>query len=220
MARPITPAQRAAQITFVLKGHLKNVQISYIRAAALLAKVRDEKLYRALEHDSMESYAAERLGLQRTSLYRYLQLYDWLRRSHREWLAPHPKGFIPELSDAYALMWIERQLEHPHVEPQTRVELEALRKKALAGKLTKREIDEFRARGRKRHDTLRALSASLRALRGRAAAFETLPPGVLADLDSALGRLNAASGALARAVRLANAGGIRLAAIGGKSPPG
>ena len=36
MARAITPAQRAAQITFVLKGHLKNAQISYIRAAGLL----------------------------------------------------------------------------------------------------------------------------------------------------------------------------------------
>ena len=220
MARTVTPAQRAAQITFVLKGHLKNVQISYVRAAALLAKVRDEKLYRALKHDSMESYAAERLGLQRTSLYRYLQIYDWLRRSHREWLAAHPKGFIPELSDAYGLMWIERRLEDKDLEPQTRAELEALRRKALAGKLTKKEIEDFRARGRKRHDTLRALSASLRALRGRAAAFATLPPGVLADLDSALGRLNAASGALARAVRFANPHEMRLAAIGEKSPPG
>ncbi len=217
MARPITPAQRAAQITFVLKGHLKNVQISYIRAAALLAKVRDEKLYRALKHDSMESYAAERLGLQRASLYRYLQIYDWIRFRHRDWLARHPKGFIPELSDAYGLMWIERQLEHADLEPKTRAELEALRKKALTGKLTAREIDEFRARGKKRHDTLRALAASLAAFRRRAAAFETLPPGLLADLDSALGRLKAASGALARAVRLANPLRTRFAAISGKS---
>ena len=217
MASEPSPAQRAVQITFVLKGHLKNVQISYIRAAALLAKVRDEGLYRALKHDSMESYAAERLGLQRAALYRYLQIHDWIRRSHREWLAQHPKGFIPELSDAYALMWIEERLEDTALEPQTHAELEALRQKALAGKLTKRELDEFRARGKKRHDTLRALAASLRR---RAAAFATLPPGVLADLDPALDRLNAASGALARAVWLANAGGIRLAAIGRKSLPG
>jgi len=220
MPRPITPAQRAAQITFALKGHLKNVQISYVRAAALLAKVRDEKLYRALGHDGMESYAAERLGLQRASLYHYLQIYDWLRRSHREWLAAHPKGFIPELSDAYGLMWIEGQLEHGDLEPKARAELEALREKALAGKLTRREIDEFRARGKKRHDTLRALAASLAALRRRAAAFETLPPGVLSDLDSALGRLNAASGALARAMRLASPRGMRVAAIRAESPPG
>jgi len=89
MSRQITPAQRAVQITFVLKGHLENVQIAYIRATALLAKVRDEKLYRALQHDSMESYAAERLGLQRAALYRFLQIYGWVRQCHPEWLAPH-----------------------------------------------------------------------------------------------------------------------------------
>ena len=44
MARAISPAQRANQITFVLKGHLKNVQVAYVRAAAMLAMVRDEKI--------------------------------------------------------------------------------------------------------------------------------------------------------------------------------
>jgi hypothetical protein len=34
MPRTISPAQRANQITFILKGHLKNVQVSYIRAAS------------------------------------------------------------------------------------------------------------------------------------------------------------------------------------------
>jgi hypothetical protein len=34
MSRQITPSQRAVQITLVLKGHLKNVQIAYVRAAA------------------------------------------------------------------------------------------------------------------------------------------------------------------------------------------
>src|SRR5439155_25131410 len=46
------PARRADH--FVLKGHLKNVQVAYIRVAALLAKVRDEKLYRALGHATMD----------------------------------------------------------------------------------------------------------------------------------------------------------------------
>jgi hypothetical protein len=75
-------------------------------------------------------------------------------------------------------------------------------------------------RGKKRHDTLRALATSIATLCRRAAAFGTLPPGMLADLDSALDRLNAASGALARAMHLANPHGIRLAAIPTKSPPG
>ena len=208
------------QITFVLKGHLKNVQLSYLRAGALLAKMRDERLFGALKYDSMESYAAESLGLQRASLYRYLQIYDWVRGRHREWLAKHPKGFIPELSDAHALMWIEARLEDGHLGPETRRELEALRRKALAGKLSKREIDEFRARGRKRRDSLAAIAASLRAIRRRLAVLPDLSPGVLADFDRFLDHVKSASGAVARIARLGNAGGIRLAAIGRKSLPG
>ena len=86
MGRPPSPAQRAVQITFVLKGHLKNVQVAYIRVAALLAKVRDDKLYRALGHATMDDYAAARLGLQHAQLYRYLAVYDWIREFHRPWL--------------------------------------------------------------------------------------------------------------------------------------
>ena len=67
--RALSPAQRAVQITFVLKGHLKNIQLAYLRAAALLARMRDEKLYRALKHESLEDYADVRLGLQRAALY-------------------------------------------------------------------------------------------------------------------------------------------------------
>jgi hypothetical protein len=39
--RPPSPAQIAIQVTFVLKGHLKNARIAYIRAAILLARVRE-----------------------------------------------------------------------------------------------------------------------------------------------------------------------------------
>jgi hypothetical protein len=42
MPRPPSPAQRAVQVTFLLKGHLKNARIAYIRAAVLLARVRAE----------------------------------------------------------------------------------------------------------------------------------------------------------------------------------
>jgi hypothetical protein len=214
MGRQITPAQRAVQITFVLKGHLKNVQIAYVRAAALLAKVRDEKLYRSLRHDSMESYAAERLGLQRAALYRYLQIYDWIRQSHPEWLARRPKGFIPELSDAFALMWIEARLRDDHLGSDTRAELEALRKKAPAGKLSQREFEEVRHRGRKRRDSLRAVAASLQAIRRRVEVLDDLPIGWLGDFDSLVRRLGAASGAVARVALLGNTGGTRLAARG------
>jgi hypothetical protein len=35
-------------------------------------------------------------------------------------LAKHPKGFIPELTDANGLMWIEERLRDEHLGPQTR----------------------------------------------------------------------------------------------------
>jgi len=35
---------------------------------------------------------------------RYMQIHDWVRESHPAWLAKKPKGFIPELTDTYALM--------------------------------------------------------------------------------------------------------------------
>jgi len=68
--KPKTAVQEALEITWVLKGHLKNAQISYLRAGAMLAKVRDKKLYSALQHPDIESYAETRLNLGRASLYR------------------------------------------------------------------------------------------------------------------------------------------------------
>jgi transposase len=60
--------QEALEVTWTLKGHLKNAQVAYLRVGVLLAKVRDKKLYAALHHPDMESYAAERLHLARASL--------------------------------------------------------------------------------------------------------------------------------------------------------
>ncbi|MGH7806380.1 MAG: hypothetical protein ACREQJ_18675 [Candidatus Binatia bacterium] len=62
MARKPSPAQRAVQITFVLEGHLKNLQISYLRVAARLAQIRDQRLFAALKHDSLESLPASVLA--------------------------------------------------------------------------------------------------------------------------------------------------------------
>ena len=68
MRRALSPAQIANQVTFVLKGHLKNVRLAFIRAAKLLARVRDEKLWQALKFRSLEEYAVKRLGLQSSAL--------------------------------------------------------------------------------------------------------------------------------------------------------
>jgi hypothetical protein len=214
MPNKLSPAQRANQITYFLKGDLKRIQIAYIRAGAKLAQIRDEKLYRALKHATMEDYAQQRLGLGRSALYRYLQIHDWVRKDHPGWLAERPKGFIPELTDAYGLMWIEKQLENEHLGPQTRKDLEALRKRALDGKLTQEEVERFKKRGERRRDSLTAVAASLRAIRKRAAALADFPPSLLRDLDALLERLKSASGAVARAGRFANLRGMRISAAG------
>ena len=157
--------------------------MAYIRVAALLAKVRDEELYRALGHASMDDYADARLALQHAQLYRYLAVYDWIREFHRPWLARRPRGFIPELSDAQALMWIERRLAEPHLGDALRKELERLRAKALAGRLTRREFEDVRREGHASTPPLRAVLGTLRVARRRLASVPG-GSGLLAKLDA------------------------------------
>ena len=210
MARALSPAQRAVQVTFVLKGHLKNVQVAYIRVAALLAKVRDEKLYRALGRASLDDYAGARLGLQHAQLYRYLAVYDWIREFHRPWLERRPRGFIPELSDAQALMWIEHRLADPHLGDVLRKELERLRAKALAGRLTRREFEDVRRQGHASTPPLRAVLRALRVVRRRLASVPG-GSGLLAKLDALIADVERALAATRRLARLVGLPRLRAA---------
>lgn len=183
---PKTPAQEALEVTWLLKGNLKNAQIAYIRVGTLLARVRDEKLYAALKHPDMESYAQERLQLGRSSLYKYLQVHDWMVEFHPQWLQPKPEGFIPELADAADLIWIEKELARGDLPPGKRTALEALHKKALAGGLRDGDLDAYR---RPQHDTVEGLKSylsKLRLLRKRGAELATMPPEAIAHLDAAI----------------------------------
>lgn len=186
MRSSLSPAQIANQITFRLKGDLKNAQIAYIRAAQLLARVRDEKLWQALRFPTMEEYAAKRLQLQRSALYHYLQIHDWLRRFHPSWLAQKPKGFIPDLTEASALMWIDRYLEKENAPEAMRKELEAMRKKALAGALTDREFRALRDRLRVSVPPLRTMLRRMKSLRRAAASVPRFPAEALAALDASI----------------------------------
>ena len=210
--RPPSPAQIAIQVTFVLKGHLKNARIGYIRAAVLLARVRDQKLWNALGHPSMEDYAQRRLGLRRSALYQYLQIHDWLRDYHPAWLVRRPKGFIPELTDASALVWIDKKLRDRHLSDSLRAELEALRKKGMSGTLTDEEFRRLRQRGRRVLTPLRALLARLRAARRVAARIPEAPPAALAALDSAIRATQAAVDSSSRVARLEDYRGRTLRA--------
>ena len=182
--------QEALQVTWVLKGHLKNAQIAYLRVGALLVKVRDQKLYEALHHPDMESYAAERLHLGRGSLYRYLQVYDWVSANHKEWLDPKPKGFIPDLADVADLIWIEKQLAKPDLDAKARAELEKLREKGLSGDLRERDLREWRKKGRTDEDALKAFLSKLRLLQKEGADLKDMPPEVISDLEDAIEKLS------------------------------
>ena len=185
-AAPPTLVQEALQVTWLLKGHLKNIQIAYLRAGTLLAQARDRNLYSALGHADMESYAEERLRLGRASLYRYLQVYDWVRKSHAEWLEPHPKGFIPDLSDAADLMWIEGELARKDLAPKSRTELEVLRTKALDGSLRQKELDPWHRKGQTGEKGLKSFLSSVRALRKRGVALASMPAEAITHLAAAI----------------------------------
>ena len=181
---PPTPAQIANQVTFVLKGHLKNVQLAFIRVGILLARVRDEKLWQAIGYADIETYAADRLGMQRTKLYQYLQIHDWLAERHPEWLAPKPKGFIPEMTDVAMLIAIDKRLDGK-LASEERTRLEEMRTKALTGKLAKSEFARAKRKPGTARGSLRAFVASFRAIYDRA----RRTPGIPADVVESLAKL-------------------------------
>ena len=185
-ARPKTAAQEALEITWVLKGHLKNVQIAYLRAGMLLSRVRDKKLYAALDHPDMEGYAEKRLGLSRTAMYQYLQVYDWAREFHKEWLEPKPAGFIPNLTDVTDLMRIERELARPDVSAPKKAALTELRQKALAGKLQDGDLAKVRSQRTGSRQGLKAFLSRLRLLRRQGAQLAGMPADAIQGIDTAI----------------------------------
>ena len=175
--------QEALQVTWVLKGKLKSAQIAYLRIGELLAQVRDKKLFSELKHPSIEAYAQERLNLGRASLYRYLQVYDWVRESHPAWLQPKPKGFIPYLTDAVDLMWIEHALADRKLTREARTELDGLKAKALEGKLKDGEVDRFRQKGGRAPDGLKTFLSKMRVMRNRGSVLKNMPAEAVKLMD-------------------------------------
>ncbi len=186
VSKPKTSTQAALEVTWLLKGNLKNAQISYIRIGILLARVRDENLYAALKHPDMESYAEERLQLGRSSLYKYLQVHDWMVEFHPRWLEPKPEGFIPDLADAGDLIWIEKELAKGDLKPATRTALEGLQKKAMAGRLREGDLKPHLQPKNTAAVGLKSYLSKLRLLRKRGAELASMPPDVIVYLDKAI----------------------------------
>jgi len=178
-----TVVQQALQVTWVLKGKLKSAQIAYFRIGELLAEVRDDNLFSVLKHTTIEDYAQRRLSLGRASLYRYLQVYDWVRVAHPAWLQPKPKGFIPYFTDATDLMWIEHTLADGTLTREARTELEALKAKALAGTLKDGEVDKWRKKGGRASDGLKTFLSKVRLLRRRSAEIKDMPAEAVKLMD-------------------------------------
>jgi hypothetical protein len=182
----LSPAQLAARLTWQLKGDLKNAQIAYLRVAVKLARVRDEKMYVDLKHEDMVSYAAKELRLSRSSLNNYLRVYDWVLKNHREWLEPHPKGFIPDLNDAIDAMSIEKELAKKNLQTKKRTVLKELHKKALAGELKEDDLEGFRRRSRSQKDDIEGLIEKQRSLRNQVAKLPDMANAVQ-HMDAAIG---------------------------------
>lgn len=185
-AKTLSPAQIAAQLTWQLKGDLKNLQIARLRVAAKLARFRDEKMFADLKYADLESYAKDRLQLSRETLYRYLRIYDWVKANHPAWLEPHPKGTIPDLSDIVDLMWIEKELADKRITESRRKELTALQKKAEKGELERGLARSARKRSRKAGKGLSTFLLALRALLRRAAKLTGMPRDVIGHLEAAV----------------------------------
>lgn len=193
----LTPSQEAQHITFTLQGFLKRSRLQFLIIGKILVSFRDEKRYEdlhyiddaELRYKDMESYAEERLGLRRASLYRYMQTYAWVLANHPEWLDPKHKGYIPDFYDCVDLMWIEHELKRTDLSPALEEALKELEKKALEGKLKKGEIDPYRKRTQPDKDALKSLLMVLRRARISANKLRNMPASVIGNLDAAIDTL-------------------------------
>ena len=193
-APPKTALQKAVwdalSFTGRLVARLKKVQIEYIKVGQALAKARDEKMYGILKHPSLEDYAEKRLGLSRSSLYRYLMIHDWVKANKPEWLLPKPKGRIPDLADIAEAIKIEDVLkEHPRMSQSKRNNLEELKQMALDNRLSRRETAKAVRTGSKSTALLKLFESRLRALRRDGTRITGVPSEVIGHLDSAIGLL-------------------------------
>lgn len=177
--------QEALEYSFLLNGGIKSHRIAFLRLGRLLAYVRDMKLYVKLKHPNIEEYAWEHLRLNKSSLYRYLNAYDWVFKNHSAWLLPKPKGFIPDVTRIDFLRWLTAELAKTNLSEQTRAELKALEAKALEGRLTDEEIRDYR-HSKRRTDGLVAFLSTLRSVRKRGALLKGMPREALSSLDTAI----------------------------------
>ena len=171
------------QVTELLKMALQANRVSTLTVGMLLAQVRDGKLFATMGHATLEHYARERVKLGKSSLYYYLQAYDFAASDHPEWLNPGPDTFIPDLTDILGLVWIKMELAKPNVDAGTKTELETLKDKALKGEMKASDWKAFRARSQVPEKELQRFLNKMRKLREEGTQLEAMPSEIVPGLD-------------------------------------
>jgi hypothetical protein len=151
------------------------------------------KFYAELGYADIESYAEQRLRLGRASLYRYLQVFDWVVQNHPEWIQPAPGTFVPDLSDAADLIFIEKQLPRKDLAPATRENLEVLKEKALKGELKQKDLDPYRRRTGTNRDWRKGFLSLLRSVVQKGKKLKGMPTEVIDHLERAIDVLDHAT---------------------------
>ena len=160
-----------------------------LRTGTMLARVRDEKLYLALGHPDVEDYADKRLQLGRSSLYRYLQIHDWVLKNHPGWLQKKPEGFIPDMNDVAILIGIDRDLSKKNVSPQKRKKLDDLKNKVMTQGSKRSELAKIRTGNGSDINSLKSFLEEMQKLRSKGGKLSGLPEEVITYLDAAIGVL-------------------------------
>jgi hypothetical protein len=183
---PKTPQEEALMVTGFLKSSLQIVRRAFLQVGRLLNEVREKKLYAAMGHPDLDSYAFERLSLGKSSLHIYLHIFDWVREHHPEWIDAAPGVVVPDLNDVKDLIFVDNELKRTDLEPAPRKKLEAIKEKALKGELKKSETAAYRRGSRTGDEGLKAFLSSLRQLRIRGSRLKGVPPEAVARLDEAI----------------------------------
>jgi hypothetical protein len=127
-----------------------------------------------------------------------------VREFHPNWLARKPKGFIPELTDAYALMWLDHRVAEGSIDGSERRELEKMRRKALKGSLSHNEFQRLQARTHGEMSPLRSFLSTLHSARRCGTRVPRMSPAILAELDRFIARVEAMQGTNDRVASLAS----------------
>jgi hypothetical protein len=184
----LTLCQIASRLTWKLKGELKRLQKSYLRVAEQLVRVRDERLWAEMKnpkHPNIEDYAQKRLGLKRSSLYRYLTAYDWVSKNHSEWLKTGFTGTIPDMTDILDMIWIDKELNAEDLAETKKEALAELLEKAEDGQLKKGELGRLRKKvNRSAEESVKSIASGLRSLRERAVQGHTLSAATITSFDA------------------------------------